>query len=95
MSWQHSITEQERLDIKGRFARFAQRFEDVFVYDQHNRISRLPMCMHHLLHVADWIEWWGPPILYSQFPMESTIGFLKDRINQDRLYMENLLNQAL
>ncbi|KAH8913568.1 hypothetical protein BT69DRAFT_1234412 [Atractiella rhizophila] len=95
LAWQHEISKQERLRIRELFASFVTNWEKVYVHGDHTWLSRMPMCIHHLLHIANWILWWGPGILYSQFPMEGMIGFLKKRINQDNRYQENLLNQAL
>ncbi|KAH8922849.1 hypothetical protein BT69DRAFT_1297609 [Atractiella rhizophila] len=38
----------------------------------------MPMYIHHLLHIADWILCWGPGLLFLQFPMEGMIGYLKN-----------------
>ncbi|KAH8927601.1 hypothetical protein BT69DRAFT_1330315 [Atractiella rhizophila] len=65
LAWQHQITEEQRLKIREYFANFVTGWEKVFVQGDRSRLVRIPMCIHHLLHVADWILWWGPGILYS------------------------------
>lgn len=49
------------------------------IYFQENK-RRLPVCtlpIHTLLHLADYIEGWGPVWCYWSYPMERFCGHLK------------------
>ncbi|PXF41609.1 hypothetical protein BWQ96_08675 [Gracilariopsis chorda] len=49
---------------------------------------RLGICnhtLHQLLHLADKVDAFGPPLNYSQWWMQRYVGWVKDRLNARNL----------
>ncbi|GAA5829273.1 hypothetical protein JCM5353_001642 [Sporobolomyces roseus] len=59
-----------------------EAFEQVFVEDKLDKVSLVTISFHFLLHLPDNITWHGHPLLYSQFPMERRLGWLKRLVRQ-------------
>jgi hypothetical protein len=59
--------------------------------------KRLPACLstiHGLLHVADYIEWLGPPWAYWEFSMERLCGRLRKLVRSRVRPYAGLTNRA-
>ncbi|GAA5999683.1 hypothetical protein JCM5350_002891 [Sporobolomyces pararoseus] len=77
-----SLTPARVEEIRSIAIEHAEEFEKHFVNGVLANVQLVTISFHFLLHLADNITWHGHPSLYSQFPMERKLGWLKRLIRQ-------------
>ncbi|THH16136.1 hypothetical protein EW146_g4451 [Bondarzewia mesenterica] len=77
---QFTITSVEISVLREGFAKWVQRFEELYYQKEPQHIATCPVTIHALLHIADSIEACGPVWAYWAFPMERYCSLIRPAI---------------
>jgi hypothetical protein len=91
----HEYSEESRLKFKAKCSEFHNSWEDQFVHQDIRLADRMPMCVHHVIHLPKSIQNSAPLILSSQLVTERHIGDIERQIKSDRLPIANLFQQTI
>lgn len=92
---QEEITEKELQEAHSLITRFSDDFERIYVDRRTDRIHFVRACVHAISHLAYETLRIGPPIIFSQWSMERTIGNLGEEIRQHSNAFSNLAERGL
>ncbi|EIW80973.1 hypothetical protein CONPUDRAFT_56343 [Coniophora puteana RWD-64-598 SS2] len=92
---QFSITPQQLLEAKITFDTWELEFERIYYKKMRNRLHLVRPCVHLSHHLAPEAARVGPPMCSSQYPMERTIGNLKEELRQPSNPFANLAKRGL
>lgn len=73
---------------------FVLEYEEIYYQAKESRLHFCRQSMHALLHIGPEIIRLGPGIIYTQWPMERTIGSLGQEISQPSRLYENLAQRG-
>jgi len=85
---QHSISMQHLIEGHRLLVEYVQEFEKLYYQRKESRL-------HALLHIGPEIARIGPPVYYTQWCMERTIGILGQEIRQPSNPFQNLSERGL
>ncbi|EIW78736.1 hypothetical protein CONPUDRAFT_156694 [Coniophora puteana RWD-64-598 SS2] len=89
---QYSITASQITQAATLLDEWQHEFEEIYYQGLECRLHLIAPCVHQVLHLAYKVVRKGPPICYSQWAMERTIGILKYDIRQPSNYLANIQN---
>ena len=76
-------------------ARFLQGFQNLYIGNNPQNISRAQLCIFQLIHIPQHIAWNGSIHLGSQATVERSIGEMSCRIGSKKAIFANLSNQLV
>lgn len=92
---QRSIPREQLLQANKLMVEFNIEFENIYYQ---RRVDRLHFCrpsIHGFIHLATQVPRTGPPSIFSQWPMERTIGNLGEEIKQPSNPFANLSQRGV
>ncbi|EIW82015.1 hypothetical protein CONPUDRAFT_152905 [Coniophora puteana RWD-64-598 SS2] len=92
---QCSITPAQLDDARRTLIDWELEFEELYYRQQKNQLHFVRPCVHLTHHLAAEAACVGSPICSSQYPMERTIGNLKEEMRQPSNPFANLAEQGL
>ncbi|EIW78817.1 hypothetical protein CONPUDRAFT_59151 [Coniophora puteana RWD-64-598 SS2] len=92
---QCSITPAQLDDARRTLIDWELEFEELYYRQQKNRLHFVRPCVHLTHHLAAEAARVGSPICSSQYPMERTIGNLKEEMRQPSNPFANLAERGL
>ncbi|EIW75401.1 hypothetical protein CONPUDRAFT_65682, partial [Coniophora puteana RWD-64-598 SS2] len=92
---QYSITPAQLNDARQTLVDWELEFERLYYRRQKNRLHFVRPCVHLTHHLAAEAARVGSPMCSSQYPMERTIGNLKEELRQPSNIFANLAQRGL
>jgi hypothetical protein len=92
---QHSMSVQELQEAHACFIQWELDFETLYYQRRAERLHFIRPCVHQVTHLATETLQKGPPICYSQWMMERTIGNLGQEIRQPSNPYANLSREGV
>ena len=86
-------TEADLKYLHELIVKFLTQYEQLYVGDNPENISRFRLCIFQLIHVPQHIMWNGSVRLGSQATVERSIGEMSHRIRSKKAVFANLANQ--
>ncbi|QRV79766.1 Transposase family tnp2 [Ceratobasidium sp. AG-Ba] len=90
----HSVTQDDVDFIRRGFARWVERYEELYFQKKRRRLQACTLPVHALLHIADDIEAMGPVWCYWSFAMERFNGSLA-RATKSRRFPYSALDRRV
>ncbi|OBZ66066.1 hypothetical protein A0H81_13935 [Grifola frondosa] len=92
---QCKISHKELVQAHGLLTQYIQEFETLYYRCNPDRLHFIRPCLHTLWHLAQEVVRMGPPVYYTQWTMERTIGNLGEEIKQPSNPYANLSQRAV
>lgn len=91
---QRRITRAQLLHAYTLLLEFVTEYELLYFQKKSYRLHFCQQSIHALLHLAPEVARLGPPVIYTQWPMERTIGNLGQEIFQHSQFFANLAQRG-
>ncbi|KIK22768.1 hypothetical protein PISMIDRAFT_11466 [Pisolithus microcarpus 441] len=92
---QHTISKQDLEHAYVLLCSWGLEFELIYYQLRQDRLHFIRPCVHQVLHLVTEAMHKGPPICYTQWTMERTIGNLGQEIHQPSKPYENLAEEGV
>lgn len=91
---QRKISRKQVMAAHLLMVEFVMEYEKIYYQSKESRLHFCRQSIHALLHIGPEIIRLGPGIIYTQWPMERTIGSLGEEISQPSKLYENLAQRG-
>ncbi|KAF9555548.1 hypothetical protein CPC08DRAFT_753019 [Agrocybe pediades] len=91
---QRRIPKEQLIHGHNLLLEFVTGFEDLYYQQKSSRIHFCRQSIHALLHIGPEIPRLGPAVVYTQWPLERTIGNLGEEIRQPSNFLANIIERA-